>query len=103
MNFLKVGMLAVAILMFYSAEAQLEKPHISPSPNASATIASTNVDMSYYAGTANISIPLANVGGKGISIPIALGYQTTGIKVAENASSVGLGWNLNANGFAITR
>ncbi|MBS9462153.1 RHS repeat protein [Flagellimonas sp. 389] len=55
-----------------------------------------------YTGTANVSVPIHSIDLDGLNIPIALSYQTGGIKVAQEASWVGLGWNLSANA-VITR
>lgn len=53
-------------------------------------------------GVVNISLPLLEVNGGGVEIPISLDYYAGGIKVKQIASPVGLGWSLNAGG-SITR
>jgi len=55
-----------------------------------------------YTGTANVSVPIHNITLGKISLPISLTYNTGGIKVAQEATWVGLGWNLSA-GAVITR
>lgn len=51
-------------------------------------------------GAPNFSIPLYNFISKGISVPITLAYVGgNGIRVNEEASSVGLGWHLDCGGF----
>jgi len=55
-------------------------------------------DVSEFTGTANISIPLYNLSSGHLSVPITLSYHPTGIKVNEEASWVGLGWDLIAGG-----
>ena len=52
-------------------------------------------------GTVDISIPLFEIKFNGISIPIAVNYITSGIKVDQQASNVGLGWSLNYGGSII--
>jgi hypothetical protein len=46
-------------------------------------------------GKAQINIPIANLSGSGISMPVSLFYDGGGRKVDEYASSVGLGWDLS--------
>ena len=54
--------------------------------------------VSEYSGAANISIPLYTVKSGDISFPINLYYEATGIKVEQDATFVGLGWNLSYGG-----
>jgi hypothetical protein len=75
---------------------------ITPSPDAMGLAKYANIPINYYTGTPGINIPLASVGGKEISVPVSLSYNASGHKVQEIASSVGLGWSLNAGGL-ITR
>lgn len=53
-------------------------------------------------GTLNVNIPLCGISSPWMNIPVSIGYAATGIRVAQIASPVGLGWTLNAGG-AITR
>lgn len=55
-------------------------------------------EVNLFTGTNCVSIPLWTGLAKGIAIPVTLSYNATGIKVNQMASSVGLGWNLNAGG-----
>lgn len=54
--------------------------------------------VSEYSGAANISIPLYTVNSGAVSFPISLNYDGTGIKVEQDATTVGLGWNLSYGG-----
>ncbi|WP_299243566.1 hypothetical protein [uncultured Aquimarina sp.] len=71
---------------------------IPNSPEAQAFIKYGNVPLNQYTGTPNISIPLCEIKGKRISMPISMTYDASGIKVNQLASKVGLGWNLNYGG-----
>lgn len=51
-----------------------------------------------YTGNAQISVPLYNIKCRDIEMPLVLTYQGSGIKVDEEASWVGLGWNLAVGG-----
>jgi hypothetical protein len=50
--------------------------------------------VSEYTGMANVSIPLYTISVDGISIPLQVTYHGGGIRVSEDASWVGLGWDL---------
>lgn len=49
-------------------------------------------------GSVDISIPIHTVSCRDLQIPIALHYAGNGIKVAEEASWVGLGWDMSIGG-----
>ena len=51
-----------------------------------------------FAGTPNISIPIYNLKSRFLQAPLTLNYQPGGIKVNQEASWVGLGWDLNVGG-----
>ncbi|MBC7688262.1 MAG: hypothetical protein H7211_08800 [Aquabacterium sp.] len=73
-----------------------------PSPNAQAFQKYGDIPISAYTGVPDISIPVYTIKFRDISVPINISYHASGIKVAEEASNVGLGWALNAGGL-ITR
>lgn len=58
--------------------------------------------VSLYTGTPDITIPLHTLHVGNYALPISLNYHSSGIKVSQEASRVGLGWNLQAGGM-ITR
>lgn len=53
-------------------------------------------------GSFGISIPICNIQDDGFSLPVGISYATSGIKVNENASEVGINWELVSGG-TITR
>ena len=57
-----------------------------------------NIGLSEYTGTPRISIPLYTINEGNITVPIAINYNVGGIKVNQDASWVGLGWDLNFGG-----
>jgi hypothetical protein len=95
-------LVVLATVCFKTTFGQVESPYVPPSPNAAALAKQANVAVGYYSGVPQISIPIASATGQGISVPVSLDYHASGIRVRDVASSVGLGWNLNAGG-AITR
>lgn len=79
------------------ADRQTNFPQIS-SPNVASFEKYIDHPISLYNGTPDVSIPLYTLKDGSIKLPIALRYNTSGIKVNEEASWVGLGWNLNVGG-----
>ena len=65
-------------------------------PEAAAMSKLVDIPAGNYNGVADFSIPLYTIEFDGQKIPIELRYTTTGIKVDQIASRVGLGWVLNA-------
>jgi YD repeat-containing protein len=60
---------------------------------------SSGIGVDLYTGTAQISIPVTSLTSKELTIPVSLNYVgAKGIRVQDYASSVGLGWQLNAGG-----
>ena len=57
------------------------------------------IPVNYNTGIANISIPLASINLKEFNWPISVSYHNGGNKVGDFASTVGLGWVLNAGAY----
>src|ERR1700733_6466416 len=71
---------------------------IPPTPNAAALMKFSDVPVSTYTGTADVTVPIYTIKLRGLDVPISISYHTGGIKLKEEASWVGLGWALNAGG-----
>ncbi len=54
-----------------------------------------NIPISEYTGVPNIAIPLYTIKNGDIEVPLNLSYHSNGIRVDEEASWIGLGWNIN--------
>lgn len=54
--------------------------------------------VNYSSGLVDISIPLYTIKTKELELPISISYHSSGIKVNEISSNIGLGWTLNAGG-----
>jgi hypothetical protein len=71
---------------------------IQNSPEVSALQRYGDIPVSIYTGVPDISVPLYTVKSGDLQLPISVSYHASGIRVADEASRVGLGWVLNANG-----
>lgn len=80
-------------------EYDAEFPQYAPqSPTAYAFAKYVDYPVSHYTGIPNISIPLYEISVGSLNIPISLSYHASGITTSQEATRVGLGWNLNAGG-----
>ncbi len=75
---------------------------ISPSPTASQLAKYGDIPVTYYTGSPNVSIPIFNVTGNELTLPISLTYNYNGAQPGQKASWAGLGWSVQAGG-VITR
>jgi YD repeat-containing protein len=88
---------------FLSAQAPNALAFPSANNNFLGVVANTSnsseIGVDLYTGTGQFNVPICNLSSKELSIPVSLMYTgARGIKVQEYASSVGLGWSLNAGG-----
>ncbi len=94
--------LLIGFMSSLQLRAQTYAPYvpnvIPPSPDAAALMKFTDVPVSPYTGTADITVPIYTIQGKGITVPVTLDYHTGGVKLKDEASWVGLGWALEAGG-----
>ncbi|MEO9965987.1 MAG: PKD domain-containing protein [Reichenbachiella sp.] len=82
-------------------------PDLNPkTPTVAQFLRFGNLPVNEYNGVPNISIPLYTIKERGIDLPIAIRYNAEGIRVTQEASWVGLGWDLqfgsivqNINGY----
>ncbi|UIR57797.1 hypothetical protein LZQ00_08245 [Sphingobacterium sp. SRCM116780] len=68
------------------------------SPNTASLGMYGHTPVGHYTGVPNIDIPFYEIDLDGKKIPISLSYHASGIRVSQEASSVGLGWTLNVGG-----
>lgn len=73
-----------------------------PTANGEALGKYGSFPVGFYTGQPNINVPLHTVNYNGITIPIALNYDASGIRVDQYPTWVGLGFSLQSGG-AITR
>jgi hypothetical protein len=77
------------------------KQMLPTSPEAASIGRFGEIPVGPYTGTADISIPLYTIKEAGLEIPIVLSYHSSGVKVEDEASNVGLGWSLEPGGAII--
>ncbi|MEM9339981.1 MAG: hypothetical protein AAGA66_14685 [Bacteroidota bacterium] len=95
---LVVKLVGSALLLFTcgTSWSQLLSPNASSAANVGAA------QTGPYTGKPDISIPVASISGRDISIPVSLSYNASGVRVEDVGSWAGLSWNLNVGG-VITR
>jgi len=94
------------LLSFFQIHSQESKGFINKAPdfpqiatpNAAAFNKYIDNPVNLYTGTPEVSLPIWNLKDGQIELPISLTYNSSGIKADEEASWVGLGWNLNVGG-----
>ncbi|MFC4231491.1 DUF5977 domain-containing protein [Parasediminibacterium paludis] len=95
----KIYIILFSIIFGNQAFAQNEELKVQNyhpvSPSAFSFLKYTEMPVSEYTGIPSISIPLYEISVDGIKIPIALDYHAAGIRVSQEASWVGLGWDMN--------
>ena len=69
-----------------------------PSPEMYSLMEYVDIPVSHYTGVHDVSVPLYTIKVGNYEMPISISYHASGIKVAQEASRVGLGWSLQAGG-----
>ena len=85
--------LAISSLLLLSNELRaqtglMRTDLISPSPTAANLGKYGDIPVSYYTGLPNVSIPIFNVTGNELSVPITLSYNYNGFQPSQKASWV---------------
>lgn len=99
---IKFKKLQILLLIGFNSIGQTNLVDIPPTPEVASFLKYTQTPIDYSNGSANISIPIYQVRINNFSLPVEINYVSRGVKVEEEASSVGLGWTLNCGGL-ITR
>lgn len=96
-NHITLLLLIWAVNYTYGQTSAVSKAHI-PSPEAYAMAQYAEIPVSLYTGVPSISIPVYTIQVGDYKLPISLNYHASGIKIAQEATRVGLGWSLSAGG-----
>lgn len=76
---------------------------IIKSPDAGQISKHIDIPSGTYTGVTGIDIPIYNIKAFDYDLPISLNYHTSGVKVKEMASKVGLGWSLSIGGISLSK
>ncbi|GAB3359903.1 hypothetical protein GCM10027566_25480 [Arachidicoccus ginsenosidivorans] len=98
-HFIRLYVLIIlSLLLTSSSRAQLsqtvEDKLLPVSPTTYQFTKYEDLPIGKYTGVADVTVPLYTIEQGDLTIPITVNYHTGGIKVNEEASWVGLGWNL---------
>ncbi|WP_291149931.1 DUF5977 domain-containing protein, partial [Flavobacterium sp. UBA7680] len=81
------------------SQTTFQTPKLSPpTPELFSLFKFTDIPVSNTTGIPNISLPVYTIKLKDFEFPISLSYHSSGIRIEEIASNVGLGWTLNSGG-----
>ncbi len=91
--------MTMGVMQVYGQDPSTYVPNVlQPSPDAAVLMKFGDVPVSPYTGTADVNVPMYTIKVKGMDLPVALDYHTGGVKVKEEATWVGLGWNCAPGG-----
>lgn len=112
----KKNLLGIIILIFSFSNLMAQQEGYTPnapedygigvftkSPDAAAISKFIDIPSTSYNGVVSFSIPIYTIETDGYQIPISIDYQTSGIKLGEISSRVGLGWSLNIGGVSLSK
>ena len=75
---------------------------LPPAPESASAVKYADVPFTHSLGLAEYQIPIYELKGRRLTIPVSLQYRSGGIRMDEVAGVAGLGWNLEAGG-SVTR
>ncbi len=90
--------LLAGIFLCINPLIRAQTPQIPQTPSVAAMDRYVDIPVSFHTGVPDINIPLYTIQQDGLTIPISISYHAGGVKVRDIASTVGLGWTLNAGG-----
>nr|WP_199083180.1 hypothetical protein [Pedobacter sp. ASV19] len=99
------SIILIAILSFCQSLSFGQRKDLSPSipsPTAASLGVYGEMPVSYFTGIPSISLPLYEIKGNKLNLPITLNYYASGLRPEVHPSWVGNGWSLSAGG-VITR
>ena len=104
--FKKTVIKTAIVVAVTTSSIQAQNGHRNPistinpvSPTTAELLKYVDFNVSSSTGVPDITIPLFEMKGKQLSLPISISYNASGIKVNQQAGNIGLSWSLNAGGF----
>ena len=91
-------LLPLMVMFSQDPTSSFPRSAIPPSPDAASLGKYGDIPVSLYTGLTEISIPILQISGRSLHLPVSLSYHAAGIKVDDVAGWTGLGWSLNAGG-----
>ncbi len=92
----------LAVCTLSGQQSSFDLPDYNPvSPNAASLGKVGLYPVNKNLGTTSVNIPIYTLQEGDLSVPIGLNYNTSGIRLNDMASWVGLGWSLDAGGAII--
>ncbi|MDQ6530900.1 hypothetical protein [Flavobacterium sp. LHD-85] len=98
LNLASYFMLLIIFSLKLNAQTENSSPtpdFVPKSPEAAAFLKYGEYPVDMSTGVPGISIPLYTIDTRDFKMPISLDYHASGIKVTQESTWVGLGWNLN--------
>jgi hypothetical protein len=89
-----MSILLIKIVSAQAPDSKLRNYH-PVSPTAFQFLKYDEMPVSEYTGVPDISIPLYQIEEDGVKVPVTLTYHAGGIRVSQEASWAGLGWDMN--------
>lgn len=93
--------------IFANAQEDTKKTYtpqvIPPSPESQIFERYLNHEIDECSGTPSINIPLYEVKIKGLTIPIQLSYDASGVKYDQFDGTLGVGWSIQSMGYRVFR
>ncbi len=86
------------LLVGYQSYGQDFSPKQIVSPETAMLMKFENIPVSTYTGVPDINIPIYTIEEENLTIPIKLRHHSSGVKVGEEATWVGLNWDLSIGG-----
>jgi len=81
----------------------LSNINAAPTPNTAVLLKDYNIPINYYLGRPSISVPLYTFQHVGLEVPIGLSYDASGMRIDQEATWAGLGWDLTCGGVIVRR